>query len=39
MARTARDCALILQAIAGSSDDDATSVDRPVPNYAAALTG
>ena len=36
MARTARDCALILQAIAGPSDDDATSVDRPVPDYAAA---
>ena len=39
MARTARDCALILQAIAGASDDDATSVDRPVPDYAAVLTG
>ena len=39
MARTARDCALILQAIAGASDDDATSVDRPVPDYVAALIG
>jgi aspartyl-tRNA(Asn)/glutamyl-tRNA(Gln) amidotransferase subunit A len=39
MARTARDCALILQAIAGASHDDATSADRPVPDYAAALTG
>lgn len=39
MARTARDCALILQAIAGPSDDDATSVDRPVPDYSAALVG
>ena len=39
MARTARDCALILQAIAGVSDDDATSIDRPVPDYAAALSG
>jgi aspartyl-tRNA(Asn)/glutamyl-tRNA(Gln) amidotransferase subunit A len=39
MARTARDCALILHAIAGASDDDATSVDRPVPDYAAALVG
>ena len=39
MARTAHDCALILQAIAGASDDDATSVDRPVPDYAVALTG
>jgi aspartyl-tRNA(Asn)/glutamyl-tRNA(Gln) amidotransferase subunit A len=39
MARTARDCALILQAIAGASADDPTSVDWPVPDYAAALTG
>ena len=39
MARTARDCALILQAIAGASHDDATSVDRPVADYAAALIG
>ena len=39
MARTARDCALILQAIAGASADDPTSVDRPVPDYAAALIG
>jgi len=39
MARTARDCALILQAIAGASADDPTSVDRPVPDYVAALTG
>jgi aspartyl-tRNA(Asn)/glutamyl-tRNA(Gln) amidotransferase subunit A len=39
MARTARDCALILQAIAGRSDDDPTSAARPVPDYAAALVG
>jgi aspartyl-tRNA(Asn)/glutamyl-tRNA(Gln) amidotransferase subunit A len=39
MARTARDCALILQAIAGAAADDPTSVDRPVPDYAAALVG
>jgi aspartyl-tRNA(Asn)/glutamyl-tRNA(Gln) amidotransferase subunit A len=39
MARTARDCALILQAIAGRSADDPTSVHRPVPDYAAALNG
>jgi aspartyl-tRNA(Asn)/glutamyl-tRNA(Gln) amidotransferase subunit A len=39
MARTARDCALILQAIAGASADDPTSVDRPVPDYSAALVG
>jgi len=39
MARSARDCALILQAIAGASADDPTSVERPLPDYAAALTG
>ena len=39
MARTARDCALILQTIAGHSGDDPTSVDRPVPDYTAALVG
>jgi aspartyl-tRNA(Asn)/glutamyl-tRNA(Gln) amidotransferase subunit A len=48
MARSARDCALILQAIAGPSPDDATSVARPPtdysdraehPDYAAALDG
>lgn len=39
MARSARDCATILQAIAGASPDDPTSIDRPVPDYAIALTG
>jgi aspartyl-tRNA(Asn)/glutamyl-tRNA(Gln) amidotransferase subunit A len=39
MARSARDCATILQAIAGASPDDPTSIDRPVPDYANALTG
>src|SRR5690606_25177771 len=39
MARSARDCALILQAIAGASPDDPTSVARPLPDYAAALDG
>lgn len=39
MARTARDCAAILQAIAGASADDPTSVDCPVPDYTAALAG
>ncbi len=37
MARTASDCALILQAIAGYDDDDPTSEDRPVPDYTAHL--
>jgi aspartyl-tRNA(Asn)/glutamyl-tRNA(Gln) amidotransferase subunit A len=39
MARSARDCATILQAIAGPSRDDPTSSDRPVPDYATGLTG
>lgn len=39
MARSARDCALLLQAIAGGSPDDPSSLDRPVPDYVAALEG
>jgi aspartyl-tRNA(Asn)/glutamyl-tRNA(Gln) amidotransferase subunit A len=39
MARTAEDCALLLQAMAGFDPKDSTSVDRPVPDYAAALNG
>ena len=39
MARTARDCAAILQAIAGPSPDDPTSVDGPIPSYLDALEG
>lgn len=39
MARSALDCALLLQVIAGNSPDDPSSVDRGVPDYAAALTG
>jgi aspartyl-tRNA(Asn)/glutamyl-tRNA(Gln) amidotransferase subunit A len=38
-ARSARDCALLFQAIAGYDPLDSTSVDDPVPNYVAALTG
>ena len=37
VARTAEDCALVLQAMAGFDPRDSTSVDRPVPDYAAAL--
>ena len=37
MARTAEDCALLLSAMAGFDPRDSTSVDRPVPAYAAAL--
>ena len=39
MARSAYDCALILQVIAGYDPADPTTVDVPVPDYLAALTG
>jgi aspartyl-tRNA(Asn)/glutamyl-tRNA(Gln) amidotransferase subunit A len=39
MARTAEDCALLLQAMAGYDQRDSTSLDRPVPDYPAALNG
>lgn len=39
MARTMRDCALLLQAIAGFDPLDPTTVQREVPDYAAALSG
>jgi len=39
MARSVEDAALILQAIAGPDPDDPTTVDRPVPDYAASLKG
>jgi len=35
--RTARDCALLLQVIAGHDPDDATSSVQPVPDYLDAL--
>ena len=38
-ARSVRDVALVLGALAGHDPRDATSVDTPVPDYAAALTG
>ena len=37
MAKDVRDCALMLQTIAGYDPKDSTSVNRPVPNYLAAL--
>ncbi|MBM4201261.1 MAG: Asp-tRNA(Asn)/Glu-tRNA(Gln) amidotransferase subunit GatA, partial [Gammaproteobacteria bacterium] len=37
MARTAEDCALMLQVMAGFDERDSTSVDRPVPEYRAGL--
>jgi aspartyl-tRNA(Asn)/glutamyl-tRNA(Gln) amidotransferase subunit A len=39
MARSARDCALMLGVLAGHDRSDACSVDVPVPDYLAALTG
>jgi aspartyl-tRNA(Asn)/glutamyl-tRNA(Gln) amidotransferase subunit A len=39
LARTARDCARLLGAIAGRDDTDPTSADVAVPDYEAALTG
>ncbi|HLA75380.1 MAG TPA: amidase family protein, partial [Gammaproteobacteria bacterium] len=37
MTRTAEDAALLLQVMAGFDPRDSTSVDRPVPDYRAAL--
>ena len=37
--RNVRDAALLLEVIAGVDARDATSLDVPVPNYAAAITG
>lgn len=39
LARSAEDCAILLQAIAGADPADATSSQRPVPDYQAALNG
>ncbi|MCH8189004.1 MAG: Asp-tRNA(Asn)/Glu-tRNA(Gln) amidotransferase subunit GatA, partial [Proteobacteria bacterium] len=39
MARSVRDCAILLRAMAGFDAKDSTSVDTPVPDYEAALTG
>ena len=37
-ATNARDCALLLKVISGWDDWDSTSVERPVPDYPAALS-
>ena len=39
MARSARDCAIMLQVIAGYDASDPTCKDVPIPDYLAALTG
>jgi len=39
LTRTVRDAALMLRAMAGHDPKDSTSVDRPVPDYEAALSG
>jgi len=39
MARSVRDLALMLGAMAGHDPRDAASAERPVPDYAAALSG
>ncbi len=39
MARSAYDCALMLQVMAGFDPKDPTTVDVPVPDYVASLSG
>ena len=39
MGRSARDCAMLLQAMAGFDPRDSTSVEQPVPDYQAGLDG
>jgi aspartyl-tRNA(Asn)/glutamyl-tRNA(Gln) amidotransferase subunit A len=39
MARTVRDCAILLKSMASHDPMDSTSVDLPVPDYEAAMTG
>jgi aspartyl-tRNA(Asn)/glutamyl-tRNA(Gln) amidotransferase subunit A len=39
MARDVRDCAILLENMAGFDAKDATSLDMPVPNWEAALSG
>ncbi|MGC9456493.1 MAG: Asp-tRNA(Asn)/Glu-tRNA(Gln) amidotransferase subunit GatA [Halothiobacillaceae bacterium] len=39
MAASAEDCSVLLAAMAGFDPRDSTSVDRPVPDYRAALDG
>jgi aspartyl-tRNA(Asn)/glutamyl-tRNA(Gln) amidotransferase subunit A len=39
MARDVRDCAILLEAMAGFDAKDSTSLDMPVPTWEAALSG
>ena len=39
LTKDVRDCALMLEAIAGHDPADSTSADRPVPRYSDAITG
>jgi aspartyl-tRNA(Asn)/glutamyl-tRNA(Gln) amidotransferase subunit A len=39
LTRTVRDCALLLQQMAGHDPNDSTSADLPLPDLEAALTG
>ena len=37
MARTAEDCAILLNCMASYDDKDSTCIDREVPDYSATL--
>ena len=39
MARSVKDCAIMLESMAGYDKKDSTSVNTPVPNYVSALIG
>jgi aspartyl-tRNA(Asn)/glutamyl-tRNA(Gln) amidotransferase subunit A len=39
MARDVRDCAIMLEAMAGFDPKDSTSLDLPVPEWEAGLSG
>jgi aspartyl-tRNA(Asn)/glutamyl-tRNA(Gln) amidotransferase subunit A len=39
LARTAEDCAILLQGMAGFDPQDSTSIDEPVPDFSANLNG
>jgi aspartyl-tRNA(Asn)/glutamyl-tRNA(Gln) amidotransferase subunit A len=39
IARSVRDCALLLETVSGADPRDSTSLPEPVPRYAAALEG